>query len=129
MFQGVEATTGYGLSGYHGIEGEVPSTVINHQPQIGGVRFRDRVDRHTVHPGKEIRTKGGREPTGGYFNIALRPQELSLPVGLRRSMRLIVGGGERGIGRRPGPKTFGKTAHNGLDKGWIRVVAQQPVKD
>jgi hypothetical protein len=40
-----------------------------------------------------------------------------------------VGGGERRVGRRPGPKTLGKTVDNGLDKIWIGMVAQQPVKD
>jgi hypothetical protein len=86
MFQGVEAATGDGLPGYHGVEGEIPSAVINHQSQIGGVRFWDGVNGHTVHSGKEVRTKRGRESTSGHFNIALRTQELPLLVGSRRSM-------------------------------------------
>ena len=40
MFQGVEAAASDRLSGYHGIEGEHPRAVINHEAQIGGVRFR-----------------------------------------------------------------------------------------
>jgi hypothetical protein len=110
------------VSGYHRIERERFSTVIDNEAELGGVRFGYNTNKDGIHPGEKAGTKGWWEAVEFDLSIMLFTNENGVSFGFEGASGVVPGNWvivEVGNGPRPEPRDEPLT--NWEDKRLIRM--------
>ena len=126
----VEGSSPNGFRTDHGVD-RVPSgtEVVDQTELVGAFSLRNGEDRHRIHPGEEIFTKGRGPASRHNLLIALVPEELARTFILMGGTGLVPGKGV--VVRlfiRKEPETFAQAAEDGVDKRAVGMVKQKLFK-